>query len=48
MYKVYVESKEFQGKRLVQQHQLINKILKEEVAEMHGIRISTAIPEAAN
>ncbi len=43
MYEVYVEAPQFAGLRLVRQHQLVTEALKEEIADMHGLRISTAV-----
>ncbi|XP_072168843.1 bolA-like protein 3 [Diadema setosum] len=48
MYQVHVESTEFQGKRTVQQHKMVNKALSEEVKQMHGLRITTTVPEAGS
>ncbi|XP_034536663.1 bolA-like protein 3 [Notolabrus celidotus] len=45
MYEIHIESSEFKGKRTVQQHQLVNKALKEEIQEMHGLRIFTGVPK---
>ncbi|XP_059849255.1 bolA-like protein 3 isoform X1 [Hypanus sabinus] len=45
MYEVHIESVEFKGKRLVQQHQMINQALKNEIQSMHGLRIFTAVPK---
>ncbi|XP_061610217.1 bolA-like protein 3 isoform X2 [Phyllopteryx taeniolatus] len=45
MYEVHIESCEFNGKRTVQQHQLVNRALKEEIQGMHGLRIFTDIPK---
>uniref|UniRef100_A0A3Q2XBV1 BolA-like protein 3 n=1 Tax=Hippocampus comes TaxID=109280 RepID=A0A3Q2XBV1_HIPCM len=45
MYEVHIESSEFSGKRTVQQHQLVNQALKDEIQEMHGLRIFTDIPK---
>ncbi|XP_072136056.1 bolA-like protein 3 isoform X1 [Mobula birostris] len=45
MYEVHIESVEFKGKRLVQQHQMINQALKDEIQSMHGLRIFTAVPK---
>eukprot|EP00794_Sanderia_malayensis_P019022 gene19022-20935_t len=45
MYQVYVSSREFKGKRTIQQHRIVNEILKEEVVKMHGLRINTEIPK---
>uniref|UniRef100_A0AAY4E563 BolA-like protein 3 n=1 Tax=Denticeps clupeoides TaxID=299321 RepID=A0AAY4E563_9TELE len=44
MYEIHIESKEFKGKRTVQQHQLVNQALQEEIQAMHGLRIFTTIP----
>ena len=43
MYEVYVEAAEFAGLRLVKQHQMVTKALQEEIRDMHGLRISTAV-----
>eukprot|EP00057_Strongylocentrotus_purpuratus_P004755 XP_003729372.1 PREDICTED: bolA-like protein 3 [Strongylocentrotus purpuratus] len=48
MYQIHVESDVFKGKRTVQQHMLVNKALAEEVKEMHGLRISTTVPEESS
>ncbi|CAH0385288.1 unnamed protein product [Bemisia tabaci] len=45
MFEVYVSTAEFKGLSTVKQHQLINKTLQEEIKNMHGIRIHTAVPE---
>lgn len=45
MYEVHVESKEFQDKRTVQQHQMVNEALQEEIKSMHGLRIFTSVPK---
>lgn len=44
MYEIFVESEDFRGKRQVQQHRLINQALADEVKQMHGLRIFTAVP----
>ncbi|XP_033124765.1 bolA-like protein 3 [Anneissia japonica] len=46
MYQVHVESEIFTNKRMVMQHRLVNEALSEEVKEMHGLRISTAVPQS--
>ncbi|XP_017334473.1 bolA-like protein 3 [Ictalurus punctatus] len=45
MYEIHIESDEFRGKRTVKQHQLVNEALKEEIKEMHGLRIFTEVPK---
>ncbi|XP_015766970.1 PREDICTED: bolA-like protein 3 [Acropora digitifera] len=44
MYEIFVESEDFRGKKQVHQHRLINQALGDEVKQMHGLRIFTAIP----
>ncbi|XP_057292303.1 bolA-like protein 3 [Hydractinia symbiolongicarpus] len=45
MYEVFVSSVDFKGKRILQQHKLVNEILKDEVKQMHGLRIQTEVPK---
>lgn len=45
MYEIYVETVEFKGLSMVKQHRLINEVLKEDIKQMHGLRISTKVPE---
>lgn len=45
MYEIVVETTEFNGLNTVKQHRLITETLKEEIKEMHGLRIHTAIPK---
>ncbi|KPI91027.1 PREDICTED: bolA-like protein 3 [Papilio xuthus] len=44
MFEVSVEAKEFAGLSRVKQHRLVTESLKDEIAEMHGIRIHTTPP----
>ncbi|XP_063708713.1 bolA-like protein 3 [Culicoides brevitarsis] len=44
MYEIFVESVEFKGLNTVKQHKLITEALKEQIKEMHGLRIRTSIP----
>ncbi|XP_028920330.1 bolA-like protein 3 [Ornithorhynchus anatinus] len=46
MYEIHIESEEFKEKRTVQQHQMVNQALKEEIKEMHGLRIFTSVPRS--
>lgn len=46
MYEIVVESKEFSGISRVKQHQMITDTLKNEIKDMHGLRIHTAIPDS--
>lgn len=45
MYEVLVESEEFKGLSIVKQHRMINEILKDQIKEMHGLRIHTVVPK---
>jgi stress-induced morphogen len=45
MYEIDVTSSMFKGRRLVQQHQMVNNALKEEFKDMHGLIIRTHLPE---
>nr|QZX63212.1 BolA-like protein 3 [Halisarca dujardinii] len=46
MYEIDVASAKFQGRRLVQQHQLVNNALKEEFKDLHGLIIRTTVPDS--
>ncbi|CAB3372810.1 Hypothetical predicted protein [Cloeon dipterum] len=43
MYEIFVEAPEFKGLSVVKQHRLVNEALREEIKEMHGLRISTTV-----
>lgn len=45
MYEIIIESSEFQGVSRVKQHQLVTDALKEQIKEIHGIRIQTIVPK---
>ena len=45
MYKAYVESPRFLGLGVVKQHKLVQGVLKDEIAEMHGFTLKTAKPQ---
>lgn len=45
MYEIFVESNEFKGMPRVKQHQMVTETLKDEIKNMHGIRIQTAISD---
>ncbi|XP_068630800.1 bolA-like protein 3 [Battus philenor] len=45
MFEISVEAKEFAGLSRVKQHRLVTDSLKNEIAEMHGIRIHTTPPQ---
>ncbi|XP_047133440.1 uncharacterized protein LOC124811594 isoform X1 [Hydra vulgaris] len=44
MYQIFICANEFRGKRMVQQHRIVTDVLKEQVKNMHGLRITTAVP----
>lgn len=44
MYEIFVESVEFKGLSMVKQHRLINEVLKDDIKQMHGLRIHTTVP----
>ncbi|XP_052712904.1 bolA-like protein 3 [Crassostrea angulata] len=44
MYTVFVEAEEFRGQRTIKQHRMVNEALKEEIKDMHGLRITTGVP----
>ncbi|XP_008208500.1 bolA-like protein 3 [Nasonia vitripennis] len=46
MFEINVIAPEFKGLNTVKQHRIINEVLKEEIKDMHGIRIHTAIPDS--
>nr|CDS28608.1 transcription regulator [Hymenolepis microstoma] len=43
--KVEVVSEQFVNKTLLQQHRMVNDLLKEEMAEIHALSLSTFTPE---
>lgn len=46
MFEINVVAPEFKGLNAVKQHRIINEVLKEEIKDMHGLRIYTSIPES--
>ncbi|XP_043516306.1 bolA-like protein 3 isoform X2 [Frieseomelitta varia] len=46
MFEINVIAPEFKGLNTIKQHRLINDALKEEIKDMHGVRIYTSVPEA--
>ncbi|XP_076665738.1 bolA-like protein 3 isoform X1 [Andrena cerasifolii] len=45
MFEINVIAPEFKGLNTIKQHRMINEALKEEIRDMHGLRIYTSIPE---
>ncbi|KOC64132.1 BolA-like protein 3 [Habropoda laboriosa] len=46
IFEINVIAPEFKGLNTIKQHRLINEALKEEIKDMHGVRIYTAVPES--
>ncbi|XP_029043600.1 bolA-like protein 3 [Osmia bicornis bicornis] len=46
MFEINVVATEFKGLNTVKQHRMINEALKEEIKDMHGVRIYTSVPES--
>lgn len=46
MFEVHVLAEEFRNVRTVVQHRMVNEALKDEIKNMHGLRISTSAPES--
>lgn len=44
MFEIIIETPEFKGLSMVKQHRMINEALKEEIKDMHGLRIHTSVP----
>ena len=47
MYNITVESEQFRGKTLVQQHKLVTSSIAGELKNIHGYNLKTKIPEKA-
>lgn len=45
MFDIYVESSDFKGLSIVKQHRIVNDCLKDQIKDMHGIRIVTSSPK---
>ena len=46
MFKIHVESPQFAGKGLVAQQRIVNTVLKDEIAAMHGLTLTTKASKA--
>jgi stress-induced morphogen len=44
MFEIIVETPDFKGLSMVKQHRMINEALKDEIKDMHGLRIHTSVP----
>lgn len=43
MYAINVTSDKFQGLSMIKQHKLVNSILAKEIAQWHGLQLSTRV-----
>jgi stress-induced morphogen len=43
-FNIEISSKDFKGKTLIQQHRLINDILKKEFNDIHALTLKTSVP----
>ena len=41
MYRIELTSSKFKGQSILQQHRMVNELLKEEIKQMHGITLKT-------
>ena len=41
MYALDIESPKFKGLTVIKQHKLVNQVLKEEIAQWHGVQLRT-------
>lgn len=41
MYAIEIESTKFEGLTMIKQHKLVNQVLKEEIAQWHGVQLRT-------
>ncbi|KZM21294.1 uncharacterized protein EKO05_0011525 [Ascochyta rabiei] len=44
MYAIEIESPKFKGLTVIKQHKLVNQVLKEEIAQWHGVQLRTRAP----
>ncbi|KAJ9054512.1 hypothetical protein DSO57_1013590 [Entomophthora muscae] len=42
MFAINLKSSKFNGKGLVQQHRLVNEVLKDDIKGMHGLQLKTS------
>ena len=45
MFKISVCSDQFRGKKMLEQHRMVNTILKEEIKSIHAITLDTSVPK---
>ena len=41
MYALDIVSEQFKGLTVIKQHKLVNQVLKEEIAQWHGVQLRT-------
>ncbi|KAG9197720.1 hypothetical protein G6514_001111 [Epicoccum nigrum] len=41
MYAIEIESPKFKGLTVIKQHKMVNQVLKEEIAQWHGVQLRT-------
>lgn len=44
MYGLDIVSSKFAGLSVIKQHQLVNKVLKDEISKWHGVQLKTKAP----
>lgn len=44
MFEISVTAPDFKGLTMVKQHRMVNEALKEQIKDMHGLRIHTSVP----
>ena len=45
MFVITVESEKFRDKKLLEQHRMVNGVLKEEIKTIHAINLNTSVPK---
>ena len=45
MFRLKIESPEFVGKTKIEQHKLVNQLLKEDIKSLHGFTLETSVPK---
>ncbi|RDD47601.1 BolA-like protein 3 [Trichoplax sp. H2] len=45
MYEILIQSDNFKGKSIIQQHRMVKEALAEEIKNMHGLTIRTSVPK---
>ncbi|EFJ44525.1 bola-like protein [Volvox carteri f. nagariensis] len=46
MYRISIVAEDFKGQSIVKQHQLVHKILAEDLRQWHGLTLQTSAPPA--